>query len=88
MMKKVFKLENLDCANCARKMEDAIRRIEGVEDVQISFLTQKITLVAGTDQEIIDLIREDASAYFAGAKSLDETVKIIQGRVVVPITEN
>lgn len=45
-MKKVFKLENLDCANCARKMEDAIRRIDGVEDVQISFLTQKITLVA------------------------------------------
>ena len=27
-MKKVFKLRDLDCANCARKMEDAIRKIE------------------------------------------------------------
>ena len=45
-MKKVFKLKDLDCANCARKMEDAIRRIDGVEEVQISFMTQKMTLVA------------------------------------------
>lgn len=45
-MKKVFKLRDLDCANCARKMEDAIRKIEGVEDVQVSFLTQKLTLTA------------------------------------------
>ena len=45
-MKKVFKLRDLDCANCARKMEDAIRRIEGVEDVQVSFMTQKLTLTA------------------------------------------
>ena len=45
-MKKVFKLIDLDCANCARKMEEAIRRIDGVEEVQISFLTQKMTLTA------------------------------------------
>ncbi len=45
-MKKVFKLIDLDCANCARKMEDAIRRIDGVEDVQVSFLSQKMTLTA------------------------------------------
>lgn len=45
-MKKVFQLKNLDCANCARKMEDAVRRLEGVSDVQISFLMQKMTLVA------------------------------------------
>lgn len=45
-MKKVFKLRDLDCANCARKMEDAIRKIDGVEDVQVSFMTQKLTLVA------------------------------------------
>ena len=43
-MKKVFRLRDLDCANCARKMEDAIRKIEGVEDVQVSFMTQKLTL--------------------------------------------
>lgn len=45
-MKKVFRFRNLDCANCARKMEDAISKIEGVRSVQVSFLTQKLTLDA------------------------------------------
>lgn len=56
-MKKVFKLKDLDCANCARKMEDAIRRIDGVEDVQISFMLQKMTLVADDARfdEIVEL---------------------------------
>ena len=45
-MKKIFKLTDLDCANCARKMEDAIRKIDGVQDVTVSFMTQKLTLVA------------------------------------------
>lgn len=58
-MKKVFKLKDLDCANCARKMEDAIRRIDGVEDVQISFLTQKMTLVA--DDARFDAIVDEAA---------------------------
>lgn len=40
-MKKVFKLEDLDCANCAAKMENAISKIEGVESVNVSFMTQK-----------------------------------------------
>ena len=55
-MKKVFKLRDLDCANCARKMEDAIRKIEGVEDVQVSFMTQKLTLTAedARFEEIVD----------------------------------
>lgn len=46
MIKKAFALKNLDCANCAVKMEDAIRRIKGVDTVTVSFLTQKITLTA------------------------------------------
>ena len=56
-MKKVFKLRDLDCANCARKMEDAIRKIEGVEDVQVSFMTQKLTLVAD-DARFDEIVRE------------------------------
>lgn len=32
-MKKTFQLIDLDCANCAQKMEDAVRKIDGVEDV-------------------------------------------------------
>ncbi len=45
-MKKTFKLIDLDCANCAAKMEDAIRRIDGVTAVTVSFMTQKLTLEA------------------------------------------
>ena len=45
-MKKVFELEDLDCANCAAKMEDAIRKLDGVQSVTISFMAQKITLEA------------------------------------------
>ncbi|HIS49352.1 MAG TPA: heavy-metal-associated domain-containing protein [Candidatus Gallacutalibacter pullistercoris] len=45
-MRKVYRMEELDCANCARKMEDAIRKIEGVENVTVNFLTQKMILQA------------------------------------------
>ena len=40
-MKKVFKLHELDCANCAAKMEAAIRKIAGVESASVNFMTQK-----------------------------------------------
>ena len=49
-MKKKFNLEDLDCANCARKMEDAIRKIEGVNDINISFMAQKLTIDADDDR--------------------------------------
>lgn len=45
-MKKTFAIEDLDCAHCAAKMEDAIRRLEGVASVSVNFLTQKLTLEA------------------------------------------
>ena len=45
-MKKTFKLIDLDCANCAAKMEQAIGKLEGVMSVNISFMTQKLTLEA------------------------------------------
>lgn len=50
MMKKKFKLTDLDCANCAAKMEEAIKRIDGVNDATVSFLTQKLTLDAADDR--------------------------------------
>ncbi|HBA63172.1 MAG TPA: heavy metal transporter [Lachnospiraceae bacterium] len=49
-MKKKFKLENLDCANCAAKMENAIKKIDGVQDAVMSFMTQKLTLEADDDR--------------------------------------
>ena len=42
-MRKSFKLQDLDCANCAAKMEDAINRIDGVEKATISFMTPSST---------------------------------------------
>ena len=45
-MKKKFKMENLDCANCAAKMEAAIKKIPGVLDANMNFMTQKMTLEA------------------------------------------
>lgn len=56
-MRKVFKMEDLDCANCAAKMEDAIRRIEGVESVSVSYITQRLTLVA-SDDKFDDIVRQ------------------------------
>ena len=47
-MKKKFKLENLDCAHCAQKMEDEINKLEGVK-ASISFMAQKLTLEAEDD---------------------------------------
>ena len=45
-MKKSFKLEDLDCANCAAKMEAAIKKLDGVKDATVSFMTQKMTIEA------------------------------------------
>lgn len=43
---KIYKLEELDCANCAAKMEAAINKIEGVEKASVSFMTQKLIIEA------------------------------------------
>lgn len=45
-MKRIFKLEDLDCANCAAKMEAALAKVDGVEHVSVNFFTQKLTLEA------------------------------------------
>ena len=50
-MKKVYKLEDLDCANCAAKMEDRVKKIDGVTDATVSFLTQKMTVVTECDDQ-------------------------------------
>jgi copper chaperone CopZ len=48
-MKKTFDLEDLDCAVCANKMETEIKKINGVYDANVSFLTQKLTLEANDE---------------------------------------
>lgn len=56
-MKKVFKLEDLDCANCAAKMERAVEKIDGVTSVTISFMAQKMTIEAD-DARFDDIMKE------------------------------
>ncbi len=57
-MKKKFKMKNLGCAHCAEKMVDAIQKIEGVQDVSINFVLQKMTLTA--DDNRFEQIVEEA----------------------------
>ena len=56
-MKKVFKIE-VDCANCAAKVEKAISKIEGVKEVNINFMTQK--MLFETDDEKFDELLKQA----------------------------
>ena len=48
-MKRVIAMQDLDCANCAAKMEQSIKKIEGVNSVSINFMTQKMTLDVSDD---------------------------------------
>ncbi len=48
-MKKTFLLEELDCANCASKMENEIRKLEGVTFASVSFMSQKMVLEASDE---------------------------------------
>ena len=59
-MKKTFMLEDLDCAHCAAKMEEAIRKLEGVTQVNVNFLAQKLTIEA--DDARFDEIMKQAAA--------------------------
>ena len=56
-MKKTYKLVDLDCANCARKMQDAILKLDGVNDATVSFMTQKLTIDAD-DARFDDIMRD------------------------------
>ena len=49
-MKKTYKIE-VDCANCANKMEDAARKTDGVKDVVVNFMTQKMIVEFEEGQE-------------------------------------
>ena len=62
-MRKTFKLDEFDCANCARKHEDAIKTIDGVDDARVNFLTQKLTLTA--DDDCFDDVRDRVIALVA-----------------------
>lgn len=71
-MKKVFKMEDLDCAHCASKMEEGIKKIEGVTYASVSFMAQRLTVEADEDKfdEIIPQIVK-------AVKKVDSDCKVI-----------
>lgn len=71
-MKKKLKMNNLDCANCAMKMQEAISKLDGVNDVQINFMFQKMTIDADDERfdEIIKLAESEC-------KKIEKNVSIL-----------
>ncbi|MCI8554652.1 MAG: hypothetical protein HFJ80_06885 [Clostridiales bacterium] len=58
-MKKTYRLENLDCANCAAKIERELKKLEGVEDAAVSFLTQRMTLeIDGAEEAVLEQVHK------------------------------
>jgi len=72
-MKKVFMLEDLDCAHCAAKIEDAIAKLDGVNSVSVSFLAQKLTLDAD-DDKFEDILKKAVKI----AKKIEPDCRIIK----------
>lgn len=54
-MRKTYKIE-VDCANCAAKIEDAVKNLQDVEDCRVNFMTQKMT-VSAPDDKIVSLFK-------------------------------
>ncbi len=59
-MKKVFKVENLDCAHCAALIEEGVRKISGVENASLNFIAQRLSVEAEEENfpEIIKNIKK------------------------------
>lgn len=72
-MKKSFKMEELDCANCAAKMEAAIAKIDGVNKVTINFMAQKMILDADDDR--FEAILDEAEK---AIKAVEEDCSIVR----------
>lgn len=58
-MKKVFKLEGLNCAHCAAKIEEKVGKLEGVKSVAINFMTTKMTLESDANmEEVVEKVKK------------------------------
>ena len=55
-----FKIKGLDCANCAAELERAIQKVDGVKNVSISFMTERMEIDydASNKEEIMKKIRK------------------------------
>jgi copper chaperone CopZ len=61
-MKKIIKLEGLCCANCAAKIEEGVKKIPGVKEASLSFMTQRLTIEAkeGMEDTVVEAARKIA----------------------------
>ncbi len=59
-MKNKFKINGLDCANCAAKLEEEIQKIEGVNEASISFMTERLVIECDENekQEVMDKVNK------------------------------
>lgn len=56
-MKKKFKMQNLDCAHCAEKMEAAIKKLDGVNDASVSFFAEKV-MIDAEDEKFEEVLQQ------------------------------
>ena len=59
-MKYKFKIKGIDCANCAAQLENAIQKIEGVENASISFMTERLIIECSEEnkQEVMEKVKK------------------------------
>ncbi len=69
-MKKKFRVEGVDCADCAAKKEEGIKKIDGVKSAKINFLTEKLTIEADDMKfdQIIKLAEAEMDKVDSGAR--------------------
>jgi len=60
-MKKIYRMEDLDCANCAAKMENSIRNLNGVKKASVSFLMQKLTIEVEDEGQLEEIMKQAVS---------------------------
>ena len=72
-MRKIFKVENVDCANCARKMQDNILKIEGITSATLNFLTQRLT-VEFEESKVSTIVEEMQTA----CRKIDKAVNVLR----------
>ena len=60
-MKKIIKLEGLCCANCAAKIEEGVKKLDGVNSASLSFMTQRLIMEDGREDELVEAARAVAA---------------------------
>ncbi|MBP5151626.1 MAG: cation transporter [Lachnospiraceae bacterium] len=73
-MTRTFILEDLDCAHCAQKIQDAVAKIAGVSDCKVTFLTQK--LVYNVEDDKNDAVEKEMRKIVKSTEP-DVTVKAV-----------